>query len=77
MYLASLAAAAAPQPGDKLYSAATGEQSCGAIVNAARAPEGGYDALAAIQIASAERGNVRWKALDGPALTFLPLPYRA
>jgi folate-binding protein YgfZ len=76
MVLANLAAAAVPQPGDKLYSTATGEQSCGTIVNAARAPEGGYDVLAAIQIASAERGDVRWKALDGPALTFLPLPYR-
>lgn len=75
MYLAHLAGDTAPLPGDKLYSTDTGEQSCGMIVNAAPAPEGGYDALAVIQMKSAEAGRVHWKALDGPALVFLPLPY--
>ncbi|OGA51788.1 MAG: hypothetical protein A3F74_15875 [Betaproteobacteria bacterium RIFCSPLOWO2_12_FULL_62_58] len=76
MYLAHIASDAAPQPGDKLYSADLGEQSSGMIVNAAPAPESGYDALAAIQMSSVEAGGVRWKALDGPALEFLPLPYK-
>jgi hypothetical protein len=52
-----------------------GGQSSGTIVNAAPAPDGGYDALAAIQTSSVEAGEVRWKAPDGPALEFLPLPY--
>ena len=76
MYLAHIESEAAPQPGDKLYSADLGEQSSGMIVNAAPAPESGYDALAAIQMSSVEAGGVRWKALDGPALEFLPLPYK-
>ncbi len=76
MYLANIHADEAPQPGDKLFFAGLGEQSSGMIVNAARAPEGGYDVLAVIQMASAEGGDVHWKSLGGPALEFLPLPYK-
>lgn len=75
MYLAHIDSEAAPQPGDKLYSEDLGEQSSGMIVNSAPAPGGGCDALAVIQVRSAEAGRVHWKALDGPALEFLPLPY--
>ncbi len=75
MYLANVATREAPQPGDKLYSADTGDQSSGMIVNAAPSPDGGHDVLAVIQIESARRGEVRWKSLDGPLLKFLELPY--
>lgn len=75
MYLASLAAEEAPQPGDKLYSADTGEQSCGMIVNAAASPDGGFDLLAVIQITSAQLDDVHWRSPDGPRLRFLELPY--
>ena len=75
MYLANIAGSDLPQPGDKLYSSNFGEQACGTIVNAARSPEGGSDLLAVIQIASAEKGDVHWKALAGPALKFMQLPY--
>jgi folate-binding protein YgfZ len=74
MYLAHLATAD-PRPGDKLYSADMGDQASGTIVNAAPAPEGGWDALAALRIASAHSGGVRWKGPDGPELELLPLPY--
>jgi len=74
MYLAHLAAGE-PQPGDKLYSVDLGDQASGTIVNAAPAPEGGYDALAALRITSAKSGAVRWKTPDGPELELLPLPY--
>jgi len=77
MYLASVAGTDSPIPGDKLYSATFGDQACGTIINAARAPDGGYDLLASIQIASAEQGGVRWKAPAGPALKILPLPYQS
>ncbi|MGH8623004.1 MAG: YgfZ/GcvT domain-containing protein, partial [Burkholderiales bacterium] len=76
MYLANVAESDSPQPGDKLYSPGLGEQACGTIVNAARSPEGGCDVLAVIQIASAEKGDVHWKAPGGPALKLLPLPYK-
>jgi hypothetical protein len=74
-HLVHIATQAAPEAGDKLYGADMGGQSSGTIVNAAPAPDGGYDALAAIQTSSVEAGEVRWKAPDGPALEFLPLPY--
>ena len=74
-YLAHIETESAPQAGDKLYSADMGEQSSGTIVNAAPSPEGGHDALAAIQTSSAEAGDVRWKAPGGAPLVLLPLPY--
>jgi len=73
-YLAHLGAGE-PVPGDKLYSADLGGQASGMIVNAAPAPGGGYDALAAMQIASAAAGTMHWKTPDGPELKLLPLPY--
>ena len=76
MYLAHIAGTEKPQPGDKLYSPDFGDQASGTIVNAATAPTGGSDVLAAIQIASAEKGSVHWKSAQGPALELLPLPYR-
>ena len=76
MVLANIPGTDRPEPGAKLYSPTFGEQACGTVVNAARSPEGGYDVLAVIQIASAEKGDVHWKSLDGPALKFLPLPYK-
>mgnify|MGYP001557968572 CR=1 FL=1 len=75
MVLANISGTDRPQPADKLYSPDFGEQACGTIVNAVRSPEGGYDVLAVIQITSAEKGDVRWKSPDGPALRFLRLPY--
>jgi tRNA-modifying protein YgfZ len=74
-YLANVTSEERPQPGDKLYSADTGAQSCGMIVNAARSLMSGYDVLAVIQIAAAGRGGVRWKSPDGPELKLLQLPY--
>lgn len=74
MYLAHLESGE-PRPGDKLYSADLGDQASGMIVNAAPAPESGFDALAAIQIASAKGGALHWKSPDGPELKLLPLPY--
>ncbi len=76
MYLANIAAPAAPLAGDKLYSADFGDQACGMIVNAAPSLDGGYDVLAVIQIESANRGDVRFKSTDGTALRLLELPYK-
>jgi tRNA-modifying protein YgfZ len=78
MFLAHLAggpAEAPPQAGDKLYSADLGSQSSGTVVNAAPSPQGGYDMLAVMQIASAAGQPMHWKSADGPVLELLPLPY--
>jgi len=76
MYLANVDGAnIAPQAGDELYSVDMEGQSCGMIVNAAPAPNGGYDVLAVVQISSQESQGVHWKSLQGAALKFIPLPY--
>jgi len=64
-----------PVPGDKLYSSAFGEQSCGTVLNAAASPGGGSDLVAALQIAAMQSGDVRIGSPDGIAITLLPLPY--
>ena len=76
MYLANVASEAAPQPGDKLYSAGMGDQATGNVVNAAPSPDGGYDVLAVIRIDRVLQGSVHWKSLAGPPLEFLDLPYK-
>jgi folate-binding protein YgfZ len=68
MARAHVAGSERPQPGQSVYSAAFGDQAAGTIVNAAPAPEGGFDALVVAQIESLERGDLRWKSPDGPAL---------
>jgi hypothetical protein len=69
------AAAEGIHPGERLFSAAFGDQPCGTVVNAAAAPEGGSDLIAVLQLAAAERGDARVGAPDGPVLAPLPLPY--
>jgi folate-binding protein YgfZ len=61
--------------GERLYSAAFGEQACGTVVDAAAAPGGGCDLIAVLQTTAAERGDAHVRGPDGPALARLPLPY--
>lgn len=75
MYLAHIDGNEAPQPGDELFSADMEGQASGMIVNATSAPDGGCDVLAVVQTSSRETQTVHWKALQGAALQFLPLPY--
>jgi folate-binding protein YgfZ len=75
MYRFHIDAGDAPRPADKLYTTAFGDQACGTIVDAAPVPEGGYDALAVVQIDQARDDNLHLRAADGPALKLLELPY--
>ena len=75
MYLAHVDGETAPQPGNELFSMEMEGQSCGIVVNAQPAPEGGYDLLAVIQIASHDTFPVHLGALTGARLQFQPLPY--
>lgn len=61
--------------GARLYSRAFGDQAAGTVVDAAPAPDGGYDLLAVTQIAAAEADDVRLGAPDGEALARGTLPY--
>jgi tRNA-modifying protein YgfZ len=72
MYLGHVDSAAAP--GDELFSAAFGEQSCGMIVNAAPAPEGGYDALAVLQVESRDQ-SIHLSSIGGSVFSILDQPY--
>jgi folate-binding protein YgfZ len=75
MVLAHVAGAVMPQPGDELFSSALDGQASGMVVNAQAAPDGGYDLLAVMQMASMAQAAVRFKFADGPTLSILPLPY--
>jgi folate-binding protein YgfZ len=74
MYLAHVAAENVTA-GDSLFSADLEGQASGTIVNAARAPGGGQDVSAVIQIDSARQHAIHWKTADGPQLQLQTLPY--
>ncbi|MBH1976829.1 MAG: folate-binding protein YgfZ [Comamonadaceae bacterium] len=61
--------------GADVYAPADPEQPCGTVVQAAPAPNGGWDAIVSLQIAAAEQGGLRAAAVDGAALTLGSLPY--
>ncbi len=61
--------------GNELFHTSDPDQPCGMIVNAAAAPQGGSDALVEIKLAALANGSVHLLSINGPALTFLPLPY--
>jgi folate-binding protein YgfZ len=65
----------AVEPGARLFSASFGEQPCGTVLNAADAPGGGIDFLAAAQLSAAADADLRLAAASGPRATLVPLPY--
>jgi folate-binding protein YgfZ len=75
MYLAHLDTTETPQAGDELFSADMEGQASGIIANVVAAPEGGYDMLTVVQMASLQTHPIHWRSLQGAALQFLPLPY--
>ncbi|MDQ3196802.1 MAG: folate-binding protein YgfZ [Pseudomonadota bacterium] len=75
MYRAHVVSDAVPAPGDKVFSAENNDQPGGMIVNAAPAPDGGFDVLAAIQTSSAESGAIHLGSPSGAPLSLLDLPY--
>jgi folate-binding protein YgfZ len=75
MYLAHVTGDVAPQAGDELFSMEMEGQSCGIVANAQAAPDGGYDLLAVVQIASHDAFPVHLGGINGARLQFQPLPY--
>jgi folate-binding protein YgfZ len=75
MYLAHVDSDSAPQPGENLYSDQNESgQSVGKIVSASPAPQGGYEVLAVMQIASVESHNNIYTPQKA-ALDLKELPY--
>jgi folate-binding protein YgfZ len=65
-------AAVAMAAGQEVFHSADAEQPCGVVVQAAKSPEGGWDAIVSLQLAAMQDGTL---TLDGAALNLLPLPY--
>ena len=65
---------AVPAPGQDVYGAAFGDQSAGAVVNAAPAPGGGHDLLVVAQLECLAAGDLKLGAPDGPALRIVSHP---
>ena len=61
--------------GDEVFQAADAEQPCGTVAQAARAGDGAYEAIASLQVAAAQAGDLHLKTADGPAAVLLALPY--
>ena len=74
MALAHLAGGDRPAPGQAVYSPSFGDQSAGTIVNAARAPGGGFDALVVAQLESLAQGFLHLGSPDGPRLEIRSQP---
>lgn len=76
MYRANIKTDEPVLPGDPLYAAGdTSGQGMGKIVSAFPSDSGGYDVLAVIQIAGAEKSKIHLKDKKGPVLELDELPY--
>ncbi len=64
-----------PAPGSPIFAPETGDQTCGVIVMAAPAPQGGHDVLVVIPTSCADTGLIHLGNRNGPMLQLLPLPY--
>ncbi len=73
---AYLAASQAPvQAGDELFTEKDPTQPCGVVVQAADAPNGGFEAIVSMQISAFELGRVHAGEPHGPSLTLSAPPY--
>ncbi len=61
--------------GNDVFSAADGEQPVATVVQAAAAPQGGFDAIISGQLAAISNGSIHLGSDTGPQLQLLPLPY--
>jgi folate-binding protein YgfZ len=75
MYLGHIDTDTRPLPGDPVFSGADSEQPTGRIVDAQPHPDGGQQALAILQIAAVEAGDLHFGAADGAAFIQQDLPY--
>ncbi len=65
----------AMQAGDEVFAAADEGQPSGIVAQAAASPQGGFDAIVAMQISAFEAGDVHLGAATGALLKLAPPPY--
>lgn len=75
MFLAHIESDITPVAGNELFSEDMPDQLCGTVINACKAPDGGYDLLAVMKIVSHDANRVRLKSIQGSLLQFMQLPY--
>ncbi|MFV0664159.1 YgfZ/GcvT domain-containing protein [Denitromonas sp.] len=75
MYRLTAPASATPATGDELYAPAFENQSVGKLVTVVPSPNGGFEALAVLQMQAADAGEIHLRATDGPKLRVATLPY--
>jgi folate-binding protein YgfZ len=76
MYRARIDTSERPAPGSEVFAASgDADAAVGRIVDAARSPDGGFEALAVLQISSAETDELRLGDTAGPTIALLDLPY--
>jgi hypothetical protein len=61
--------------GDEVFGSDDDSQLVATVVQAAAAPQGGFDAIVSAQLSAVERGPLRHASSQGPTLQILPLPY--
>ena len=61
--------------GDAVFGADDDSQPVATVVQAAAAPQGGFDAIVSAQLSAVERGALHHASSQGPLLHILPLPY--
>lgn len=61
--------------GQEVFHESDPEQPAGTIAQAAVAPDGSWEAIASLQVASAKAGRLTAGSPQGPSLTLLQLPY--
>nr|WP_295781654.1 folate-binding protein [Rhodoferax sp.] len=61
--------------GDEVFGADDNSQPVATVVQAAPAPQGGFDAIVSAQLSAVERGALHHGSIDGQVLQILPLPY--
>lgn len=66
---------AALAAGDEVFGADDDSQPVATVVQAAPAPQGGFDAIISAQLSAMEAGPLHLGAVGGPTLQPLPLPY--
>ena len=61
--------------GQEVFSSTDPEQPAGLVVQAAKAPQAGFDAIVSLQLVAVDAGTLHTESSTGPAITLLPLPY--
>lgn len=61
--------------GDEVFAADDSTQPVATVVQAAPAPQGGFDAIVSVQLAAMQSGPLHLGTSEGPVIQIAPLPY--